>query len=170
MKRKNKIESTVNDLDTQGLAPPIFIAAPPQYFPGCFPLAFLEGHCPFSSPVVISLCLDPVIWNSSAPSNRAASSSNTSSQSCWRYSIILFFLFSSSATLCLLASSLALASTSLLAFWAMHSAWCNFVTSSSWARSCYCFSCFHCISYCCFSRTSASFCQMLERAGENIMI
>ena len=55
----------------------------------CFPLAFLEGHCPSSSPAVTFLCLNPMTWNPSAPSNRAASSSSTSSRSCWRYSTIL---------------------------------------------------------------------------------
>jgi len=101
---------------SQRLEPPIFTAAPLQYFPGCFPLAFLEGCCPSLFPVVTSFHLDPAIWDPSAPSNRAASSSSTSFQSRWRYSIILFFLSSSSTTLYLSASSLALASASLLAF------------------------------------------------------
>ena len=84
---------------SQRLELPILTAAPPQYFPGCFLLAFLEGCCLFSSPAVTSLCLDPVTWDPSALSNRAASSSSTSSQSCWRYSIVLLFLSSFSATL-----------------------------------------------------------------------
>ena len=66
----------------QGSASPIFTAAPLQYFSGCFPLAFLEGHCPSSFPVVTSLHLDSITWNPSAPSNRVASPSSTSSQSC----------------------------------------------------------------------------------------
>ena len=45
---------------SQGLAPSIFTAAPPQYLSSCFPLAFLEGHCPFLSLVAISLYLDPI--------------------------------------------------------------------------------------------------------------
>ena len=124
---------------SQGLAPSIFTTAPLRYFPSCFPLAFLEGRC------------------------------TSSSQSHWRYFIILFFLFSSSATLCLLVSSLALASTSLLAFWAVRSAWHNFTTSSSWARSCCYSSCLRCISCCCFSRILVSFCEMLE-GEKDIMI
>ena len=116
-----------------GVSTPIFTAAPPRYLPGCFPLAFLEGRYTSSSSAATSLCLDPMTWDPSAPSNRAASSSSTSSRSHWRYSIILLFLSSSSATLCFLASSLALASASLLAFWATHSAQCNFAASSSQA-------------------------------------
>ena len=84
---------------SQGLELPILTAAPPRYFPDCFPLAFLEGRCPSSSPAVTSLRLDPATWDSSAPSNRATSSSSTLSWSCWRYSIVLLFLSSSSATL-----------------------------------------------------------------------
>ena len=78
---------------------PILTAAPLRYFSSCFPLVFLEGHCSSSSPAVTSLCLDPMTWDPSAPSNRAASSFSNSSQSRWRYSIVLFFFFSSSATL-----------------------------------------------------------------------
>ena len=44
---------------SQGLTFPILTAASLQYFPSCFPLAFLEGYCPFLSPVAISLCLCP---------------------------------------------------------------------------------------------------------------
>ena len=90
--------------------------ASPQYFSCCFSLAFLEDYCSFLSLVAISLCLDPVTWDPSAPFKRAASSSNTSSQSCWRYSNILLFFFFFSTTLCLLASFLAFSSASLLAF------------------------------------------------------
>ena len=151
---------------SQGLKPPILTVVSLWYFP----LAFLEGHCLSSSPVVTSLHLDPAIWNPSAPSNKVASSSNTSFQSHWRYSTILFFLSSFSATLCLSAFSWAFFSTSLLAFWATCSAWCNFTASSSWARSrcsslCLCY-----ISCCCFLRTLALFCEMLEGMGEDIMI
>ena len=89
---------------------------PLQYFPSYFPLVFLEGCCPSSSLAVTSLRLDPATWDSSAPSNRAASSSSTLSWSRWRYSIVLLFLSSSSVTLCLSASSLVLVSTSLLDF------------------------------------------------------
>ena len=96
------------------------------------------------------------------PSNRVASSSNTLSQSCWRYSTVFLFLFSSSTTLCLSASSWAFSSTSLLVFWAICSAWCNLAASSSWSRSCCCSLCLHCISCHCFSRISASFCKILE--------
>ena len=45
---------------SQGLAPPIFTAAPLWYFSGYFPLAFLKGHCPFLSLAATSLLLDPV--------------------------------------------------------------------------------------------------------------
>ena len=97
---------------SQRLAPPIFTAAPPWYFTGCFPLAFLEGRCLFSSPAATSLCLDPVIQDLSAPSKRVASSSSILSQS---HQIYFNFSFSS-AILCFSASSLALASTLLLVF------------------------------------------------------
>ena len=90
---------------SQELALSIFIAAPPLYFLGYFPLAFLEGHCPILSLVATLLHLDPVIWDFSAPSNRAASFSSTSSQSYWRYSNIFFFFSSSSAALYLSAFS-----------------------------------------------------------------
>ena len=153
-----------------GVSTPIFTAVPPWYFSGYFPLAFLEGCCPSSSPVATSLCLDPATWDPSAPSNRAVSSSNTSSQSHWRYSIVLLFLSSSFTTLYLSASSHAFSSTFLLAFWAMRSAQHNFAASSSWAKS-HCSSlCLCCISCHCFLRTSASFCEMSEGAGEDIMI
>ena len=66
---------------SQGLALSIFTAAPTWYFPCCFPLAFLEGHCPFSSLAATSLYLDPMTWDPSALFNRMASSSNTLSQS-----------------------------------------------------------------------------------------
>ena len=78
-----------------GLKPPILTAAPPWYFP----LAFLEGHCPSLSLAVTSLYLDPTTWDPSAPSNKVASFSSTLSQSHWRYSIVFFFLSSSSTTL-----------------------------------------------------------------------
>ena len=104
----------------QGLEPPIFTATPPRYFPSCFPLAFLEGRYTSLSPAAISLHLDPAIWDPLAPSNRAASSSSTSSQSHWRYSNVLFFFFSSSTTFYFSAFSLAFFSTSLLAFWAVY--------------------------------------------------
>jgi len=87
----------------------------PQYFPSCFPLAFLEGHCLSSSLKVTSLCLDPITWNLSVLSNKAASSTSTLSRSCWRYSNYFFFFFSS-ASLYFLAFSFVLASASLLAF------------------------------------------------------
>ena len=86
------------------------------------------------------------------------------------YSIILLFLFFSSATLCLSASSWVFFSASLLAFWAACSAWCNFTTSSSWTRSCYSSSYLHCISCCCFSRISALFCEISEWAEEDMAI
>jgi len=101
---------------SQGLVSSIFTTAPLWYFPGYFLLAFLEGCCPSLSPAVMSLCLDPMTWDPSALSNRVASSSNTLSWSCWRYSIILLFFFFSSATPYLLAFSQAFSSTSLLAF------------------------------------------------------
>ena len=44
---------------------PILTSASLQYLSGCFPLAFLEGHCPTSSSeemVVISLHLVPITW------------------------------------------------------------------------------------------------------------
>ena len=148
---------------SQGLEPPILTAAPPRYFPGCFPLAFLEGHCSSSSPAVISLHLDPATWDPSAPSNRAASSSSTLSWSRWRYSTVLFFLSSSSATFCLSASFLALASASLLAFWAACSAqWASAASCSRRRDFCY-------ISCHCFSRTSTLFYKISERVGEDIM-
>ena len=89
---------------SQGLALSIFTAAPLWYFPYCFPLAFLEGHYSSLSLAVISLHLDPMTWDSLAPSNRVASSFSILSQSHWKYSIVLLFLSSSSITLCLLAS------------------------------------------------------------------
>jgi len=154
----------------QGLEPPIFTATPPRYFPSCFPLAFLEGRYISLSSAAISLHLDPAIWDPLAPSNRAASSSSTLSQSHWRYSIILLFLFSSSTALYLSASSWAFSSASLLAFWAVHSAQRNFTASSSWTRSHYSSLCLCCISCCCFSRISVLFCEMSEGAEEDIMI
>ena len=101
---------------SQGLALSIFTAAPLWYFPYCFPLAFLEGHYSSLSLAVISLHLDPMTWDSLAPSNRVASSFSILSQSHWKYSIVLLFLSSSSITLCLLASFWAFSSASLLAF------------------------------------------------------
>ena len=101
---------------SHGLASPIFTVAPPQYFSSCLSLAFLESCCPSSSPVVISLHLDPTIWDFSASSNRVASSSSTLSWSHWRYSNVLFFFSFFSTTFCFLASSLAFSSASLLAF------------------------------------------------------
>ena len=151
---------------SQGLELPILTMAPPWYLP----LAFLEGHCLSSSPAATSLHLDPTTWDPSASFNRVASSSSISSQSRWRYSTILLSLSSSSATLCLSASSWAFSSASLLAFWAARSARCNFTASSSWARSHYSSSCLQCISCCCFSRISVSSCKMLEGVGEDIMI
>ena len=97
---------------SQGLTPSIFTVVSPWYFPSCFPLAFLEGCCTSLSPVATSLRLDPITWDPSAPSNRAVSSSSTLSWSYWIYSNFFF----SFAILCFLASFLALASTSLLAF------------------------------------------------------
>ena len=155
---------------SQGVASPILTAAPPQYFFGCFPLAFLEGCCSSSSPMATSLRLDPAAWDLSAPSNRVASSSSTLFQSHWRYSLVLFFLSSSSTTLCLSASSLALASASLLAFWAAHSVRQASAISCSQRRDLYSSLCFCYISCHCFSRISVSFCEMSERAGEDIMI
>ena len=155
---------------SQGLVLPIFTMAPPQYFPGCFSLAFLEGHYPFSFPAATSLNLDPTIWDPSTSSNRVASFSSTLSWSHWRYSIVLLFLFSSSATLCLSAFSQVFSSTSLLAFWATCSARHNFATSSSWTRSCYSSSCLCYISCHCFSRILALFCEMSEWMGEDMAI
>ena len=155
---------------SQGLASPILTVASLWYFFCCLPLAFLKGYCPTLSPAVISLCLNPTTWDPSAPSNRAVSSSNTLSQSCWIYSNVLFFFFSSSATLCLLASSLAFSYASLLAFWAAYLARHGLIASLSWSRCC-CFSlCLHCISYHWFSKILASFCEMLEEVGEDMMI
>ena len=88
----------------QKLASPILTVVPLWYFLCCFSLAFLEGHCISSSPVAISLHLDPVTQNLLAPSNKAASFASTLSWSHWRYSNIFFFF--SSTILCLLASSL----------------------------------------------------------------
>ena len=68
------------------------------YFSGCFPLAFLGGCCFSLSLKLISLHLDPVIWDPSAPSKRAASFASTLFQSCQMYSNCFFF-FSSSASL-----------------------------------------------------------------------
>ena len=155
---------------SQGVAPPIFTAAPPQYFPGCFPLAFLEGRCSSSPPAATSVCLDPVTWDPSAPSNRVASSSSTSSRSCWRYSLVLLFLSSSSATLCLSASSLALASTSLLAFWATRSARRASAASCSRRRDCCSSSCHRCIWRRCSSSILALFCETSEWVGEDIIM
>ena len=173
------MKSIINDLDksclvlthlSQGLVPPIFAVAPPRYFSGCLPLAFLEGCCPSLSLAVTFLHLDPMTWNPSAPSNRAVSSSSTLSWSHWRYSIVLLFLSSSSATLCLSASFQAFSSAFLLAFWATRSAWHNFTTSFSWTKG-HCSSlCLYCISCHCFSRISVLFCEMLEWAEEDIAI
>jgi len=80
-----------------GVRTSIFTAASLQYFS----LAFLESYCLFLFLVATFFCLDSMTWNSSAPSNRVASSSSTSSWSHWRYSIILFFLSSFSTTFCL---------------------------------------------------------------------
>ena len=135
-----------------------------------FPLAFLKGCCPFSSPAVTFLHLDPMIWDPSALSNRAASSSSTLFQSRWRYSIILFFFFFSSATLYLLVSSLALASTFLLAFWATCSAQRASAVFYSQRRDCSSSSCYCCISWCCFLSISASSCEMSKEVGKDIMI
>ena len=101
---------------SQRLTLSIFTAAPLQYFPGHFPLTFLEGCCPSLSPTAISLHLDLTTWDPSVPSNRAAFSSSTSSQSCWMYSNILFFFFFSSTTLCFLASPLVFFFASFLVF------------------------------------------------------
>ena len=81
----------------QELISSILTVAPLQYFSGCFPLAFLESYCPFLSLEVTSLCLDFTTWNLSVPSNKAASSTSTSFQSCWRYSNYFFFFFSSTS-------------------------------------------------------------------------
>ena len=153
-----------------GVSTPHLHCGTPQYFSSCFPLAFLEGRCTSSSLAATSLHLDPMTMNPSAPSNRAASSSSTSSWSRWRYSSVLFFLFFSSATLCLSASFQAFSFASLLAFSAVCSAQHNFATSSSWVRSCCSSSCLYCISCCCFSKISVSFCKISEGAGEDIMI
>ena len=148
-----------------GVGTPILTAAPLWYFSCYLSLAFFEGHCPSLSLAVIFLCLDPVTWDSSAPSKRVAFFSSTSSWSHWRYSNVLFFFFFSSAILYLLAFSLAFFSTSFLAFWAMCSAQHNFTASSSWSRS-YCYSlCLHCIS-----RISVLFCEILEGVGEDMII
>ena len=88
---------------SQGLAPPILTVVPLQYFPCCFSLAFLEGYCPSSSLVIISLHLDPMTWDLSAFFKRVASFFSILSQSHWRYSTILFFF---STTLYLSVSSL----------------------------------------------------------------
>ena len=151
---------------SQGLEPPILTAAPLQHLS----LAFLEGCCPSLSLVAISLCLDSVTWDSSAPSNRAASSSSTSSWSCWRYSTVLLFVSSSSTTLYLSASSLALASAFLLAFQAICSVWRASTASCSQRRDYSSSSCYHCISWCYFSSISASFWERLEWAREDMII
>ena len=96
---------------SQGLAPPIFMVAPPQYFPSYFLLAFLKDCCPSLFLVATFLHLDP-----SAPSKKAASSSSISSQSHWKYSNVLFSFFFFSTTLYFLAFSLTFSSASLLAF------------------------------------------------------
>ena len=156
---------------SQGLVPPILTVALLWYFFCCLPLAFLKSHCPTLSLAVISLCLDPTTWDLSTPFNRAVFSSSTLSQSCWIYSnVLFFFFFSSSTTLYLLASSLAFSYASLLAFWAAYSAQHSLTAFSSWSRYC-CFSlCLHCISCHWFSKISASFCEMLEEVGEDMMI
>ena len=148
----------------------MFTVVPPWYFSGCFPLAFLEGRCPFLFLVVTSLHLNPATLDSLAPSNRMASSSSTLSWSYWKYSIVLLFLSFSSTTLCLSASFQAFFSASLLAFWAACSAWHDFATSSSWARSHCSFLCLCYISCCCFSRISVSFWEMSERVGKDITV
>ena len=140
----------------------MFTVVPPWYFSSCFPLAFLEGHCSSLFLVATSLHLNPTTLDSLAPSNKVAFSSSTLSQSRWRYSIVLLFLSSSSTTLCLSASSQAFSFASLLAFWAACSAWHDFATSSSWARS-YCSSLCLCYIFCCyFSRISVSFWEISE--------
>jgi len=44
---------------------PILTTVPPQYFPGCFPLFFLEGHYSFLSSEVTFLHLDSMAWKPS---------------------------------------------------------------------------------------------------------
>ena len=101
---------------SQGLIPPILTVASLQYFPCCLSLVFLKGYCPSSSPAAISLCLDPATQDLSTPSNRVASFSSTSSWNYWKYSTVLLFLSSFSATLCLSAFFQAFSFVSLLAF------------------------------------------------------
>ena len=134
------------------------------------PFSLLGGLLPLLISSVISLHLDPVTWDYSAPSNRAASFSSILSQSYWMYSNTLFFFFFSSATLCLSTSSLAFSSTSLFAFWAVCSAQCNFTASSSWTRSHYSSLCLCCISCYCFSKISVLFCEVLEWVEKDMMV
>ena len=96
---------------SQGLAPLILTVVPLWYFSCCLLLVFLEGLCSFSSLAVTSLYLNP-----SAPFKRVVSSFSILSQSCWRYSNILFFFSFFSATLFLSTFFLVFVSTSLLAF------------------------------------------------------
>ena len=150
----------------QGLAPPIFTAAPLQYFSSYFSLAFLESCCPSSSPAVTFLCLNPMTWDPSAPFNRVASSSSTLSWSYWMYSNFFFF----SVIFCFLASSLALASASLLAFWAAHFAQQASATSCNQRRDCYCSSYHRYISQYCSSSISVLFWEISEGAGKDMII
>ena len=138
--------------------------------PWLLPSSLLGGPLPLLISSSNFFALRSYDLNPSAPSNRVASSSSTSSQSRWRYSTILLFLSSSSATLCLLASSRAFSSASLFAFWATCSAQCNLTTFSSWSRSCCSFLCLHYISCCYFSRISALFYEISEWAEEDMMI
>ena len=154
------------------LTPSILTAVFPHYLPGCFPLAFLEVHHPILSSeeiVLISLCLDPIVWESLATSKRVAFSTNTLFQSCWRYSNH-FFLFSFSTSLLFLAVFLTLVFTTFLAFWAACSIWQASAASSKWVWS-YCSSlCLLCISHHCSSSISASYCEISERIGEDMVI
>ena len=111
---------------------PILTVVPLQYFSGYFSLAFLEGYCPSLSLAAISLHLDPATWDPSVSSNRAASSSSTSSWSCWRYSNFFF----SSTILYFSVSFLALAFTFLLAFWTTHSTQWASTASCKWRKNC----------------------------------
>ena len=142
--------------------PLIFTASPPWYFS----LAFLGGWCPFSFSKANFLCLNPITWDFSVPSKRVVFSTITSFWSHWMYSNFFF----SSTILHFLASSFALVSASLLAFWAACSTWWTSAVSCKWRRDCCSSLCCHYISWHCSSSISVLCWEMLERVGEDMII
>ena len=155
---------------SQGLAPLILILMFPWYLSDCFPLAFLEDHYFFSFSEIISLCLDPILWDPSALSLKAVSSASTLSWSHWRYSNFFFFFFFFFSTIFYFsASSLVLAFASFLVFWA--TCLTQQASSASSNQASYCSSsCFHCISCYCSLSILASFKEMSEKMEKNIVI